>query len=293
MKLISYEQGGRARFGAVKNSGVVDLSQAFEGRAADLRALLALGALDEAERYVATAEPSAPLASIRFLPVIPNPDKIFMVAVNYDDHRIEAGRDRTEHPVLFLRLPQSQLGHDQPILVPTVSDKLDYEGEIAVVIGRGGRHIPRGAALAHVAGFSAYNDASVRDWQRHTHQFTPGKNFDATGAFGPWLVTLDEVGDYKGMTLQTRVNGVVLQEAGARDLIFDVEDLIAYISDFTSLLPGDVIVTGTCGGVGFKRAPPIYLKPGDIVEVEVSSVGVLANPVAAEAAVRPRELADT
>ncbi len=282
MKLVSFEHGGKARFGAVKDGGIVDLTEAFAGRAGDLRAFLGLDALAEAQALVEKGAALTPFEGAKLLPVIPNPDKIIMVAVNYDDHRIEAGRDVSEHPVLFLRIAQSQVAHRAPIVVPKVSHHLDYEGEIAVVIGKGGRHIPKAEALAHVAGFSAYNDASIRDWQRHTHQFTPGKNFDGTGAFGPWLVTLDEIGDYKEMTLETRLNGEVLQQAVARDLIFDVETLIAYCSTFTTFLPGDVIVTGTCGGVGFKRNPPIFMKAGDVVEVEVGGVGVLVNEIIAE-----------
>ncbi|RVT42328.1 fumarylacetoacetate hydrolase family protein [Sphingobium algorifonticola] len=282
MRLISYAWQGKASFGAVKGDGVVDLAPAFADRAADLRDFVGLDALDEARAYVEGATPVAALTDITFLPVIPNPDKIIMAAVNYDDHRIEAGRDRTENPVLFLRLAESQTGHGAPLKAPPESHHFDYEGEIAVVIGKGGRRIARDQALDHVAGYSIYNDASIRDWQRHTSQFTAGKNWNDTGAFGPWLVTPDEIGDYRDMALETRLNGQVLQSCVASDMIFDVEALIAYISTWTHLRHGDVIVTGTCGGVGFKRVPPIFMRDGDVVEVEVSKIGILRNPIANE-----------
>jgi 2-keto-4-pentenoate hydratase/2-oxohepta-3-ene-1,7-dioic acid hydratase in catechol pathway len=184
--------------------------------------------------------------------------------------------------VLFIRLAASQIGHRRPIVRPTVSEKLDYEGELAVVIGKPGRHVPQERAMEHVAGYSCYNDASVRDWQRHTHQFTPGKNFSGTGAFGPWLVTADEIENPFNLDLVTRVNGVELQRTNTSLLIHSIPKLISYISDFTQLESGDVIVTGTCGGVGFIRTPPIFLKPGDAVEVEISNIGTLVNSVVDE-----------
>jgi 2-keto-4-pentenoate hydratase/2-oxohepta-3-ene-1,7-dioic acid hydratase in catechol pathway len=283
MRLISYRLDGAPRFGAVRGDAVVDLTGRIQG-VASLRELIAAGAVDAA-REAAEREPSfAAFGDVTLLPVIPDPGKIVLVGGNYREHREEMARkDAPAHPMLFTRFPECQVGHREPLVAPRASQQFDYEGEIALVIGRGGRNIARADALSHVAGYSAYNDATVRDWQRHTAQFTPGKNFDGTGAFGPWLLTADEVADYRDFTLTTRLNGDVMQHASARDLIFDVEALIAYISAFTTLRPGDVIVTGTCGGVGFARAPQVFLKPGDIVEVEVSGLGVLTNPVAAEA----------
>jgi len=188
----------------------------------------------------------------------------------------------SQYPVLFLRLPESQIGHLQPLLRPRVSQQLDFEGELAVVIGQPGRHIRASQALDHVAGYSIYNEASIRDWQKHTHQFTAGKNFSGTGAFGPWLVTPDEIPDPRKLTLTTRLNGAVMQHASVGDLIFPIEELIAYVSRITELRPGDVLVTGTPSGVGGLRTPPVWMQPGDLVEVEISQLGVLRNPVAEE-----------
>jgi 2-keto-4-pentenoate hydratase/2-oxohepta-3-ene-1,7-dioic acid hydratase in catechol pathway len=212
--------------------------------------------------------------------VIPRPDKILCVGVNYREHREETGRAPTEHPTIFVRFAASQIGQDQPMLRPVESERLDFEGEIALIIGRRGRRIPPASALEHVAGFSCYNDGSVRDYQRHTTQFTPGKNFVGTGAFGPWMVTRDEIGDPAALELTTRVNGEVMQHARADQLIFGFEAIIAYCSTFTELVPGDVIVTGTPGGVGAARTPPLFLQPGDVVEVEVQPLGTLRNTVA-------------
>lgn len=219
---------------------------------------------------------------MRLLPPITNPDKILCVGVNYDDHRKETGRDKSEKPVIFTRFADTQVGHGSALVRPRSSERFDYEGELAVVIGRPGRHIPESAALAHIAGYACYNDGSVRDWQRHTHQFTPGKNFPGSGGFGPWLVTADEVPDPFALTLTTRLNGQEVQKATTDLMIFDLKQLIAYISGFTKLNPGDVIITGTPGGVGDKRNPPLYMKPGDVAEVEISGIGLLRNPVIAE-----------
>lgn len=184
--------------------------------------------------------------------------------------------------MLFLRVAESQIGHLQPILLPAESSHLDYEGEIAIVIGEAGRRIQQADAWGYVAGYSAYNDGSIRDWQRHTIQFTAGKNFTGTGAFGPWMVTRDEIADGEELTLETRLNGQVMQRTTTEMMIFKIPELIAYISTFTSLQPGDVIVTGTPGGVGAKRVPPVWMKPGDTVEIEVGKVGVLVNSIATD-----------
>jgi 2-keto-4-pentenoate hydratase/2-oxohepta-3-ene-1,7-dioic acid hydratase in catechol pathway len=210
--------------------------------------------------------------------------RIFCAAVNYAAHREEMGRGETNaQPMLFMRTPQSLVKAGEPIVKPRNSDCLDYEGELALVIGRAGRHVPREAALSLVAGWTPFLDGSVRDWQRHTAQFTPGKNFDGSGSIGPDLVPADAFGDYRAHELTTRVNGEVLQHTPISLMLFDAETLISYISGFTELRPGDIIATGTCGGVGEKRVPPRYLFPGDIVEVEVSGIAVLCNPVCAEA----------
>ncbi len=210
--------------------------------------------------------------------------RIFCAAVNYAAHREEMGRgESSPHPVLFMRSPQSLVRAGEPLVRPAVSDSFDYEGELAVVIGRPGRRIARGQALSHVAGWTPFMDGTIREWQRHNSQFTPGKNFDATGAIGPDLVPADAFGDYKAHDLTTRVNGEVLQHTPISLMLCDVEALIAYISAITELREGDIIATGTCGGVGEKRVPPRWLQPGDTIEVEISGLPVLRNPVVAEA----------
>nr|WP_315430939.1 fumarylacetoacetate hydrolase family protein [uncultured Albidiferax sp.] len=279
MKLISYLHQGKPGWGIATDAGVVPLhSDAYP----TLLSALQAGNL-EAIAAQATA-PALPLGAIQFLPLIPTPGKIFCVGHNYEEHRIETARDKTQHPLLFMRVAESQTAHLQPILLPPESTQLDYEGEIAVVIGKAGRRIREEDAWEYVAGYSAYNDGSIRDWQRHTMQFTAGKNFSGTGAFGPWLVTRGEIADGAELTLETRLNGVVMQHTTTASMIFPIPVLINYISSFTTLQPGDVIVTGTPGGVGAKRNPPVWMKPGDKVEIEVSLIGVLTNSIAAEAA---------
>jgi len=280
MKLASYRSTGGAGYGVVTDRGIVDLTRRLGAKYPDLRALLTAGALEEAQSAARNAAPDLRQDQITFLPVIPNPDKIVCVGLNYEEHRVEANRDKTEHPALFLRVAESQVGHDQAIIRPRESAKLDYEGEIAVIIGRPGRRISEARAWDHIAGYSCYNDGSVRDWQRHTVQWTAGKNFTATGGFGPWMVTSDEIAPGQLLSLTTRLNGEQMQHATTDMMIFPIPRLIAYISAFTTLLPGDVIVTGTPGGVGFKRTPPVWMKPGDRVEIEVSGVGSLVNTIA-------------
>ncbi|WP_448582315.1 fumarylacetoacetate hydrolase family protein [Thermaurantiacus sp.] len=210
--------------------------------------------------------------------------RIFCAAVNYAAHRDEMGRGETSaHPMLFLRTPASLVRAGEAIVKPKASDCLDYEGELALVIGRAGRHIPRERALDHVGGWTCFMDGSVRDWQRHTAQFTPGKNFDRSGSIGPALLSPAAFGDWRAHQLTTRVNGQVVQQTETALMLVDVETLVSYVSSFTELRPGDVIATGTCAGVGEKRTPPLYLFPGDVVEVEVSGLPLLRNPVIAEA----------
>jgi 2-keto-4-pentenoate hydratase/2-oxohepta-3-ene-1,7-dioic acid hydratase in catechol pathway len=199
--------------------------------------------------------------------------------VNYDEHRQETGREPTKYPTLFLRIAASQVGHRQPMVRPKASVELDYEGELAVILGKSGRHIPESEAMSYIAGYSCYNDGSVRDWQRHTTQFGPGKNFHRTGAFGPWLVTKDELPDPYRQTLVTRVSGEELQRTEVSAMTFKIEFLIHYLSTVYELRPGDVISTGTPGGVGSKRNPQRFLKAGDHVEVEISGIGILSNLV--------------
>jgi 2-keto-4-pentenoate hydratase/2-oxohepta-3-ene-1,7-dioic acid hydratase in catechol pathway len=279
MKLASYSLDGRPSYGVVEGNGVIDLGRRIGAKHPDLRALITAKALDEAERAAAGAKADASLDAIAFLPVVPNPDKIVCVGLNYEEHRVETNRDKTENPALFLRVPGSQLGHRQPLLRPRESKMLDYEGEIAVIIGTGGRRIPESDAWRHIIGYACYNDGSVRDFQRHTVQWTAGKNFARTGAFGPWMVTADEIPPGTVLTLVTRLNGAEMQRATTEMMIFKIPRLINYISTFTELVPGDVIVTGTPGGVGSRRTPPVWMNPGDKVEIEVDKVGVLVNPI--------------
>ena len=219
------------------------------------------------------------LASVVLLPVIPNPAKILCVGHNYESHVKETGRAKADHPSIFTRFADTLIAHGQPIVRPRVSAHLDFEGELAIVIGRGGRAIRAGDALEHVAGYACFNDASLRDWQWHTSQFTPGKNFPATGGLGPWLVTADEAGDLATTHVITRLNGQVVQDQPIGDMIFSIPRIITYISSFTTLSPGDVIATGTPGGVGARRTPPLWMKAGDRIEVEIGAIGRLANRI--------------
>jgi 2-keto-4-pentenoate hydratase/2-oxohepta-3-ene-1,7-dioic acid hydratase in catechol pathway len=281
MRLTSYEAGGAAGYGIVVGDGIVDLGRRLGNRHPDLKTLLAHDALAEA-RALASEAPDHRLDAVRFLPVIPNPDKILCVGLNYHEHRIEVGRDTTEQPTFFMRVADSQQGHGEPLLRPRESTQFDYEAEIAVVIGTGGRRIAEADAWSHVAGYACYNDGSVRDWQRHTSQWIPGKNFTKTGGFGPWMVTADEIPPGTTMTLSCRLNGETMQHADTTMMIFGIPRLIAYASTFTTLAAGDVIVTGTPGGVGARRSPPVWMKPGDVCEIEIDRIGVLRNPIAAD-----------
>ncbi|MBR0950445.1 MULTISPECIES: fumarylacetoacetate hydrolase family protein [Bradyrhizobium] len=281
MKLLSFIADGRASFGAIKDNGIVDLATRMSG-CTSLRQLLETNRVAEAAELIAANVPEHAVDKIAFAPVILDPGKIICVGLNYRDHVAETGRTVTEKPALFARFACSQVGHMQPIVRPKVSDNFDYEGELALVIGKEGRHIPADRALDHVAGYACYNEGSIRDWQRHTSQFLSGKTFANSGSFGPWLVTADEIPDPSKLTLQTRLNGTVVQNATTDLLITAIPELIAYISAICPLVPGDVIVTGTPGGVGLKRTPPLWMKPGDTVEVEISGIGVLQNSVIAE-----------
>lgn len=283
MKLVSFTDNNRPSYGVVKGNGVVDLGRRLGARGlTTLRQLIAADAFGEAAKLAASEQPDFALEGLQLAPVIPDPDKIICVGMNYRDHVAEVGRTVTEKPSLFARFAGSQVGHLQPMIKPKASEQFDYEGEIAVVIGKTGRHISEADALKHIAGYSCYNEGSIRDWQRHTTQFLAGKTFAGTGAFGPWLVTADEIPDPATMALKTRLNGQEVQNTTADKLITSIPELIAYCSTILPLLPGDVIVTGTPGGVGLKRNPPLFMKAGDTVEVEVSGIGVLRNPVIAE-----------
>lgn len=280
MKIISFKKNGAAAYGVVVGDTVIDLHARLKDKYPTMRDLLENGLADA--RGLLGAVPDFSLAAADLLPVIPDPEKIFCIGVNYLSHLVETGRPKPDFPVVFTRNPRSQTAHGKPIIKPAVSDQLDFEGELAVIIGKPGRNIAAADALSHVAGYSCYNDGSIRDWQKHTPQFTPGKNFDNTGGFGPCLLTADEIADPSTFELITRLNGEEMQRAPLSDLVFDIPALIEYLSSFTTLVAGDVIVTGTTGGVGAFRNPPLWMKHGDVVEVEISSIGTLRNPVIAE-----------
>lgn len=277
MRLVSFEQGGRASWGRIEGDVIVDLG-ALPDAPADLRAAIAADALGldgPAPRYARD--------QVRLLPVIPNPAKILCIGHNYESHRQETGRPKLDNPAIFTRFADTLLGADAAMILPAVSTSLDYEAELAVVIGKGGRNIDAAEAMAHVAGYACFNDGSVRDWQYQTSQFTPGKNFPATAPFGPALVTPDEIADLDAVMVRSVLNGEVMQEAPVAHMIFPIPALIAHISRFTPLAPGDVIATGTPGGVGAKRNPPVWLKPGDRIEIRIDGIGALVNTVIAEA----------
>ena len=281
MKLCSFQIDGAASYGIVADDAIIDVGAQLRPEVPDLRTALEGGVFEQSSTLVASA-PRHRLDEVTLLPVIPNPDKIICVGVNFKSHLRETGREQPPHPMIFVRFAESQIGAGEPMVRPIASEKFDFEGELAVVIGKGGRRIGRAEALDHVAGYSCYNDGSVRDWQRHSAQFTPGKNFPATGAFGPWLVTRDEIPDPAELDLVTRLNGVEVQRAEISDLVFDVPALIEYCSAFTTLRTGDVIVTGTTSGVGAYREPPLWMKAGDLVEVEITGIGTLRNPIVDE-----------
>jgi 2-keto-4-pentenoate hydratase/2-oxohepta-3-ene-1,7-dioic acid hydratase in catechol pathway len=282
MRLISFERNRKPSFGIVVGEQIVDAGSKLAGRFRNLREVLIAGELQRL-RDMQELDPDCALTDVTHLPVIADAAaKILCVGVNYLPHIKEMGRERPPFPVLFVRFADSIVGHEQPLIRPRASVQFDYEGELAVVIGKTARHVPRARAYEYVAGYSCFNDGSVRDFQRHTIQWTPGKNFHRSGSFGPWLVTSDEQPDPARMQLTTRLNGEVVQNESVGELCFDVPQLIEYCSTWTQLAPGDVIVTGTPGGVGAGRTPPLWMKAGDSVEVEISGIGVLRNDVVDE-----------
>lgn len=282
MKIASFVYQNRSTYGIVKGDHVIDLESLKSHLGADLKEAIARNRLSELGADALKDLPRLALSEITFLPVIANPGKVLCIGINYATHVRETGRDMPTYPMIFTRFADSQTAHLQPIVRPTVSHKLDFECELAVVIGKTARHVKPEDALDYVAGYACYNDGSVRDWQKHTIQFVPGKNFPATGGFGPWMVTSDEIVDPQDLELTTRLNGEVMQHTRTSDMIFDVRKLIEYCTAFTELAPGDVIVSGTTGGVGAFREPPVWMKPGDIVEIEIERIGILRNSIVDE-----------
>jgi 2-keto-4-pentenoate hydratase/2-oxohepta-3-ene-1,7-dioic acid hydratase in catechol pathway len=279
MKLISYIHNNKQSYGAVKGDMVMDLAPVLGAKASDVKALITNGLVGAAVQAASAGKYDLPLSQVTLLPPVPNPGKIFCVGLNYAEHVRETGREVTEKPAIFTRFADSQVGHGEALVRPPESVRFDYEGEIAIVIGKAGRRIKAADAWDHIIGYSCYNEGSIRDWQNFTTQWIAGKNWWHSGAFGPWLVTNDEIKPNQKMTLITRLNGVELQRATTDMMIHSIQSQIEYISTFTPLAPGDVIVTGTPGGVGNKRTPQLYMKPGDVVEIEVDAVGVLRNTI--------------
>ncbi len=285
MKLLSYQHAGRETWGVVLGDGVASLAE--RSGCATLADFVGSARFAERDALVAGLAPEARLADISYLPPIPKPEKIICAVRNYMDHHQEvlaAGmqRELSEKPPIFLRVWRSQTPHLGPIVRPHVSDSLDWEGELAVIIGTGGRDIAEADAWQHVAGYSVYNDASVREWQFHAKQIASGKNFESTGGFGPWMVTADEIAPGRVLKLETRLNGRVVQSSDTSHLIFSIPTLIAYAATIFTLAPGDVIATGTPAGVGWSKKPPQFMQAGDTVEVEIEGIGTLVNPVVAQ-----------
>jgi 2-keto-4-pentenoate hydratase/2-oxohepta-3-ene-1,7-dioic acid hydratase in catechol pathway len=286
MKLISFEFNGKGGYGVVTGNdatgyGIVDAGTRLGNRYPTLRSLLAADAVGELEP-LAGRDADFSLTDVTQLPVIPNAEKIFCLGINYLSHIHEMKRDKPAHPWVFMRSNHCQVGSDEAMIRPKVSDWFDFEGELAVIIGKTAHHVLQPDAFDYVAGYSCFNDGTVRNYQRHSPLFTAGKNFYKSGSFGPWMVTRDEIADPTQLTLETRLNGEIMQSAEISDLCFDIPYLIEYLSSIGPLYPGDVIVTGTPGGVGFARDPYLWMKPGDTVEVEISSIGTLRNTIIGE-----------
>jgi 2-keto-4-pentenoate hydratase/2-oxohepta-3-ene-1,7-dioic acid hydratase in catechol pathway len=286
MRLIAFlDEHGHAALG-VRTAGDQLLDLTAAGAPCTLDEVLLQGpqGLDALRQIVERATLRRPLDGLRYLPPLQHPAKAFAIGLNYLDHAAESKFEVPKHPVVFQRYPSSWVAHEQPLVRPRVSTQFDYEAELVAVIGKGGRYIAKEDALAHVAGYSMFNDGSIRDYQLRTNQWTLGKNFDASGSFGPEFVTADELPPgATGLRIQCRVNGEVLQDANTRDMIFDVATLVSVCSEAMSLQPGDIIITGTPSGVGMARKPQVWLRPGDRCEVEVERIGVLRNGVVDEA----------
>lgn len=281
MKLVSFIQGSRQGYGAVKDGGIVDLSARLGADGTTIKECLA-HSLGKAAAETGRAGPDLSFDDVTLLPPVPDPAKILCIGVNYADHATEMGRTPPPYPTVFTRFADTLVGEGGALILPRNSTHFDYEGELAVIIGRTARHVGAHDAMAYIAGYACFQDASVRDFQRHTSQFAPGKNFPATGGFGPHILTADEVADPHALTLVTRVNGEERQRGSTADMIFKIPALIAYLSSFTTLRPGDVIATGTPAGVAAGRTPPPWLKAGEKVEVEIEQIGLLTNYVSGE-----------
>jgi 2-keto-4-pentenoate hydratase/2-oxohepta-3-ene-1,7-dioic acid hydratase in catechol pathway len=280
MRLASFAVNGKGTYGVVTNDGAIDVGARHRDRWPTLKSVLTDGALAQVRDLAARTAPDHGLSAISWLPVVPDADKVMCIGRNYRDHAEEVGSELPENPRVFLKHHTAIVAHEAPIVRPKASDHFDYEGELTVVIGKAGRHIAREQALEYVAGYTLHNDGSVRDFQKHS--LFAGKNFERTSGFGPCMTTADEIPDPRRLTLVTRLNGQEVQRSGVDMLLYDIPFLISYLSQITTLLPGDCIATGTPAGVGSRRKPPLWMKPGDSVEVEIAEIGVLRNPVIAE-----------
>lgn len=278
MRLVTFENEGTVGWGVVSNeNGIISGHRLLGGAFDTLKEIIAQDRLEDLQREASGHAPDLGIDDVQLLPPIPDPAHILCAGLNYLAHAQEVAKDKPEAPRFFLRATTSLVGHGQAIRRPKVSTHLDFEGELAVVIGKGGRHIAQANALGHIAGYCCFMDGSVRDFQQHS--LTAGKNFDATGGMGPWLVTTDEIPDWRGLTLETQVNGESVQNASTTDMIVSIPAMIAYLSQIVHLRPGDMIVTGTPEGIGCRRTPPLWLKPGDSVSVSIPGIGTLNNPI--------------
>ena len=284
MSFVSFENAGRQSYGVWQDEGTwLEAPTDFQAKYPDLKSVIAANQLDALDTLARQAAQVVKAGGAHLLPVIPNPGKIFCVGLNYKTHVAEMKRPDSEYPAIFTRFADSLTAHGAPLPKPKTTQRFDFEGELAIVIGKGGRNIAQADAWEHIAGYACFNDGTARDWQRHTHQWTPGKNFPGTGPLGPFMAKRDAIPDVNQLTLESRLNGEVMQHASVADLIFTLPVIIEYLSGFTTLSPGDVIATGTPGGVGDKREPAVYMKAGDVIEVEITGLGTLRNVVAAEA----------
>jgi 2-keto-4-pentenoate hydratase/2-oxohepta-3-ene-1,7-dioic acid hydratase in catechol pathway len=295
MRLFSFEENGVAKIGVLKNAAAtefVDLSLTDPALPSDMTALISRAGGLQAISSVASQAPSSatrPLSTlqgmgIKYLPLVPRPGQVVCLGLNYADHAAEGGHSRPEYPSFFMRGPQSLIGHGQPIVRPKASHNLDYEAELAVVIGKRAKHLTKENALECVAGYACFNDGSIRDYQRKTGQWTIGKNFDKTGAFGPYLVTPDELpAGASGLRIQSRLNGKIMQDSNTKLFLWDVVEALCIITECMTLEPGDVIITGTPAGVGYARKPPVWMAPGDVCEIEIEDIGILSSTIADEA----------
>jgi len=285
MKLVNFSQQGVARLGVVEGDAVVDLKLAAPELPADLLGLILADGFDRARAAAKNAKPEhkKALSSLKLDPPIQRPGKIICLGLNYADHAAEGGHQKPTYPSFFMRGATTLIGSGEPIVRPKVSDKLDWEAELVAVVGKKARHVSKDDALKYIAGYSCFNDASIRDYQRKTNQWTIGKNFDGSGPFGPWFVTADELPPgAAGLRIQCRLNGQVMQDANTSDMLFAVDETVQLLTECLTLEPGDLLVMGTPSGVGWPRKPPVFMKQGDVCEVEIEKIGVLRNPIVDE-----------